>query len=211
MVGLGNPGDAYLATRHNVGFRVVERFVAERFRSAGSAGSAHSEVGRSAIREACGSRFIAQDDWVACQPQTYMNRSGNAVRCFCERHGLSPESVLVIFDDIHLPLGKIRLRSGGSAAGHRGLESVIESLQTEAIPRLRLGVGAPPPAMGEAGLAEYVLAPFLAEELAPLEEMIGRAARAVGVWLDRGMDAAMNAANSTAPSSSDLPIEAGNA
>lgn len=144
-----------------------------------------------------------------------MNRSGSAVRCLCESHGLHTNAVLVVFDDIHLPLGKLRMRAGGSAAGHRGLESIIESLQTEAVPRLRLGVGAPPagpgagisPGVGlgnsDIGLAEYVLADFLAEEEPVVAEMVERAARAVTTWLESGIDAAMNLAN--AP---DLPAEA---
>jgi len=154
------------------------------------------------FREECGSRLRSQGDWLTCQPQTYMNRSGSAVRCLCERHGLEPASVLVVYDDVHLPLGRLRLRPGGSAAGHRGLESIIEALQTEAIPRLRLGVGAPPPGLGESGLSEYVLSPFAAEQAASADLMIARAAGAVTEWLRSGIDAAMNLAN--AP---DLPAE----
>ncbi len=144
-----------------------------------------------------------------------MNRSGSAVRCLCESHGLHADAVLVVFDDVHLPLGKLRMRAGGSAAGHRGLESVIESLQTEAVPRLRLGVGAPPAGIGasitagmstgmtDSRLAEYVLADFLAEEEPIVTEMVERAARAVTAWLESGIGIAMNLAN--AP---DLPADA---
>lgn len=124
-----------------------------------------------------------------------MNRSGSAVRCLCESHGIPTDAVLLVYDDIHLPLGRLRLRAGGSAAGHRGLESAIEAMQTEALPRLRLGIGAPPPGLGESGLADYVLTDFLAEEAPVVEGMIERAARAVTVWLETGIDAAMRLAN----------------
>lgn len=144
-------------------------------------------------------------DWLFCQPRTYMNRSGSAVRCLCERHGLAPGELLLVYDDVHLPLGKLRMRAGGSAAGHRGLESVIESLQTEAVPRLRLGVGAPPEGLGERGLAEYVLAEFLAEELPAVAEMVERAARAATAWLESGIGVAMNLANAPEPPAADLP------
>ena len=134
-----------------------------------------------------------------------MNRSGSAVRCLCESQGLEPGAVLLVYDDVHLPLGKLRMRAGGSAAGHRGLESVIESLQTEAVPRLRLGVGAPPEGLGERGLAEYVLAEFLAEEEPVVAEMVERAARASTAWLESGVEVAMNLANAPEPRPPDLP------
>ncbi len=159
-------------------------------------------------REECGARVRSEGDWLACQPQTYMNRSGSAVRCLCERYGLEAAAVLVVYDDIHLPLGRLRLRSGGSAAGHRGLESIIEALQTEAVPRLRLGIGAPPPALGlagDSGLSDYVLSPFLAEEGAEVNEMVERAARAATAWLRSGIDVAMNLANAPDPPAPDLP------
>lgn len=134
-----------------------------------------------------------------------MNRSGSAVRCLSESQGLEPGAVLVVYDDIHLPLGKLRMRAGGSAAGHRGLESVIESLQTEAVPRLRLGIGSPPAGLGEAGLAQYVLADFLAEEEPAVAAMVERAARAVTAWLEAGIEPAMNLANAPDPPAADLP------
>lgn len=136
---------------------------------------------------------------MVCQPRTFMNRSGSAVRCLCESRGVDTGAVLLVYDDIHLPLGRLRLRAGGSAAGHRGLESAIEALQTEAIPRLRLGVGAPPAALGEAGLAGYVLADFLTEEEPVVAAMVERAARAVTEWLESGIDAAMRFANAPEP------------
>jgi len=149
----------------------------------------------SGVQEDCGALVCSRADWIVCQPQTFMNRSGSAVRCLCEKHGLASDAVLLVYDDIHLPLGRLRLRSGGSAAGHRGLESAIEALQTESIPRLRLGVGAPPPGLGESGLSEFVLAEFLTEEEPVVAEMVERAARAITEWLEAGIDAAMRLAN----------------
>ena len=134
-----------------------------------------------------------------------MNRSGSAVRCLCERHGLAPGDVLVVYDDVHLPLGEAPDARRGSAAGHRGLESVIENLQTEEVPRLRLGVGAPPEGLGERGLADYVLAEFLAEEVPAVAEMVERAARAATAWLEAGIGVAMNLANAPEPPAADLP------
>ena len=160
------------------------------------------------FREDCGAWVHSRDERLVCQPRTFMNRSGSAVRCLCERYGIEPGAVLMVYDDIHLPLGRLRMRAGGSAAGHRGLESTIEALQTEAIPRLRLGIGSPPPALGESGLAEYVLADFLAEEEPVVGEMVERAARAVSEWFEAGIDAAMrlaNAPDTPAAEAPDLP------
>lgn len=159
----------------------------------------------SGFREECGSVVRSAGDRLFCQPHTFMNRSGSAVRCLCEMHGLGPSDVLLVYDDVHLPLGKLRMRAGGSAAGHRGLESVIESLQTEEVPRLRLGIGAPPEGLGERGLAEYVLAEFLAEEGPLVADMVERAARAATAWLESGIAVAMNLANAPEPPAADLP------
>jgi peptidyl-tRNA hydrolase, PTH1 family len=140
------------------------------------------------------------------EPQTYMNRSGAAVRCLAERYEIGPDRILVLYDEVHLPLGRIRLRPSGSPAGHRGMESVVESLGTEAVPRLRLGVGPLPPGLGEEGLAEFVLAPFPAEDVPAVESIVERAAEAVRVWIESGIEVAMNRANvSNAPPAPDLP------
>ncbi|MEO8195165.1 MAG: aminoacyl-tRNA hydrolase [Thermoanaerobaculia bacterium] len=194
VVGLGNPGESYLRTRHNVGFRVVDRLV-----------ELHAFAD---FREDCGAWVRSRGEWLVCQPRTFMNRSGSAVRCLCESNGIESGYVLLVYDDIHLPLGRLRMRAGGSAAGHRGLESTIEALQTEAVPRLRLGIGGPPAGLGESGLAGYVLADFLAEEEPVVGEMVERAARAVTKWFEAGIDAAMRLANAPdppIPAAPDLP------
>jgi peptidyl-tRNA hydrolase, PTH1 family len=177
VVGLGNPGAEYRDTRHNVGFRVVEE-VARRRGVRLRPGECNSLVGEA------GGLLLAL-------PQTFMNRSGYAVRCLVERHELRPESVLVVLDEVALPLGRLRLRGSGSPGGHRGLESILESLQADAVPRLRLGVREDEDAVTGEGLADYVLAPFSSAAGAKVDAMIARAADACESWLAEGVDRAM--------------------
>jgi PTH1 family peptidyl-tRNA hydrolase len=124
-----------------------------------------------------------------------MNRSGAAVRCLVERHEIPPERLLVVYDDVALPLGRMRLRPGGGPGGHRGMESIVEALGTAAVPRLRLGVGPVPDGLPEDGLAAFVLAPFAADERPAAEAMLARAAESVRIWAAAGLDAAMNRTN----------------
>lgn len=184
VVGLGNPGEPYAGTRHNVGFRVVEE-LARRLRVRFGGEECNSLV---AVAE--GERLLL------VEPQTFMNRSGYALRCLAERRELEASSFLVVYDEIHLPLGRLRLRGKGGPGGHRGMESVIESLRTEAIPRLRCGVaggdGSPPD--GEE-LVDYVLAPFEVEEKEAVDGMILKAADACEAWWADGVAAAMNRFN----------------
>jgi PTH1 family peptidyl-tRNA hydrolase len=146
--------------------------------------------------EECHTLVARDGDLLLAQPQTYMNRSGHAAHCLVERHGFLPEEVLVVFDDVNLPFGRLRLRRGGSPGGHRGMESIAEGLRTDQIPRLRLGVAeeAGPPAGGD-DLVEFVLAPFKAEERPAVEAMVARAADACEVWLAEGIEAAMRGFN----------------
>jgi len=180
-VGLGNPGAPYAETRHNLGFRVVERYAT-----------------RLAVRldsEECGALVAETPAAVLALAQTFMNRSGYAVRCLAERLGAQPSDVLIVHDDVALPLGRLRLRARGGAGGHRGMESVIENLQSEEVARLRLGIA--PEAGFEPGadLAPFVLAPFEADERARVEELVERGADAVAAWLAEGVEAAMNRFN----------------
>src|SRR5258706_1169439 len=198
ILGLGNPGEEYRDTRHNIGFGVVEE-LARRWHlaldrlecnalTAHVAYTAHAPSG-----EGGGERV---DDVLLAKPQTYMNRSGHAAHCFAERYELDPTDVLVIYDEVNLPLGKLRLRRAGSPAGHRGRESILESLRTAEVPRLRLGV-APPEDLKPAGedLADFVLSPFAEGEREETEAMIRRAADAAEVWLREGAEAAMTRFN----------------
>jgi PTH1 family peptidyl-tRNA hydrolase len=191
ILGLGNPGEEYRDTRHNVGFRVVEE-LARRWEIPCDRLECNSLVGRLAVGEGSG---VPPADVLLVKPQTYMNRSGYAARCFVESHEIEPSAVLVVYDEINLPLGKLRLRRAGSPAGHRGLESVIENLRTSEVPRLRLGVAREEKVAGGEDLVNFVLAPFAADERETVEAMIRRAADACEAWLREGVDAAMGRFN----------------
>ena len=179
ILGLGNPGESYRATRHNAGFLVVEELARRRQLNFGG--------------EECRCRIAAAADLLLVQPQTYMNRSGYAARCLVESRALAVADLLVVYDDVHLPLGKLRLRPGGSPAGHRGMESIVEILSTAEVARLRLGVGQEG-LTGEA-LVDFVLAPFAREESEVVAGMIVRAADAAECWLVAGPAEAMNRFN----------------
>jgi PTH1 family peptidyl-tRNA hydrolase len=182
VVGLGNPGAPYAESRHNLGFRVVEE-LARRFGCPLDGSECNSRLGK-------GPAGVT-----LAEPQTYMNRSGWAVRCLVERHGFEPPEILVVYDEVHLPLGRLRLKPGGSPGGHRGLESVVENLRTDRVPRLRVGcAGAGAPEPGEA-LSEYVLAAFDDDEREAARSAVERAADACEAWWTEGIDVAMNRFN----------------
>lgn len=181
IVGLGNPGERYRQSRHNLGFAVVEQLASRR--------------GSSFDRVECNSIIAVEPSLVLARPQTYMNRSGYALRCLVEKRNLRTEDILIVFDDVHLPLGKIRFRRSGGPGGHRGMESVIQNLQSEKIPRLRLGVGNREQAPEGDALVDFVLSPFLETEAGEVEEMTARAADACGCWLAEGPEATMNEFN----------------
>lgn len=180
ILGLGNPGERYAGTRHNIGFEVV----AELARRSGMAFD----------REVCGARIARKGDLLLAQPQTFMNRSGYAGRCLLEAEQAQSGQMLVVFDDVNLALGTLRLRGHGSPGGHRGLESMLENLGTDLLPRLRLGVASDTPP-GGADLADFVLAPFAAAENAAVKEMITRAADACELWAAAGLEKAMSTFN----------------
>ena len=193
ILGLGNPGEEYRATRHNVGFRVVEE-LARRWQVPLDRLDCNAFAGR--LTSGAAGEALGEGDVLLAKPQTYMNRSGYAARCFAERYGIDPAAVLVVYDEINLPLGKLRLRRSGSPAGHRGLESVIENLRTAEVPRLRLGVapeeGRPP---GGEDLVDFVLSPFAPGELEAVEEMVKKAADACETWVREGVEMAMGRYN----------------
>ena len=187
VLGLGNPGERYAATRHNLGFRVVDE-LARRHGVAVDAFECDALVG-----EASGGPVASEGrPWLLAKPQTFMNRSGFAARCLVERRGLSPADLLVVYDEAALPLGRLRVRPGGGPAGHRGIESVIAELRTDEVARVRLGIApeAPPD-----DLVEFVLAPFAAGEEEAAAAMVVRAADACEVWLAEGVAAAMERFN----------------
>lgn len=184
IVGLGNPGREYEMTRHNIGFAVID-YIADKH---------DIKVNKLKFKALYGEGNIAGEKVFAVKPQTYMNLSGESVREFCAFYKIPPENVLVIFDDISLEPGKIRLRKKGSAGGHNGIKSIIYQLQTDNFPRIKVGVGSPP--HKDFDLADYVLGRFTKEEIPVLEDAIIRSSEATEAAIKSGMDFAMNRYNS---------------
>lgn len=182
IVGLGNPGPAYLETRHNVGFLAADR-LSSRWRV---------PLKRRGCSAVFGEGKFEGRPVLLAVPQTFMNASGEAVACLLKRRKLEPAAALVVCDDISLPLGMIRLRGKGSAGGHLGLSSILERLGTEQVARLRVGIRAEKPARD---LTEYVLGRFTPAERKSLEHGLGLAAEACELWMSRGINAAMNRFN----------------
>jgi len=177
IIGLGNPGPQYAETRHNVGFRVID-LLAQRHRFPSPQHMLQAVIGEGEIGGA---------QVLLVKPMTFMNESGRAVARVCAHFDLSPEDLLVIYDDINIDLGMLRLRRAGSSGGHKGMQSIIDYLGTEQIPRLRLGIGRLPPG-AEAR-------PFESEEEEAADELILRAFAAVECVLAEGMEAAMRQFN----------------
>ena len=178
MAGLGNPGREYANTRHNVGFLVADELAR---RSA--AAFVFNTKWNSQVAD-CGGRTIMK-------PQTFMNLSGEAVADYARYFKLGREEIMVVVDDASLPLGLLRLRKSGTSGGHNGLESVLVHLGSEAVPRLRVGIGAP----DGHGLHDHVLGKFEPAELPALQEAVSRAADAVEYSNAHGIEAAMNQFN----------------
>jgi PTH1 family peptidyl-tRNA hydrolase len=180
VVGLGNPGDGYANTRHNVGFQVANR-LAKRARLEFDTKAADSRIAEGAL----GDIRIA-----IARPQTFMNDSGRAVGKLLDRYRLSPDALLVVFDEIDLPLGKVRLRERGGPGTHNGMRSITNEIG-EGFARLRLGVAPADPTAEVGDLADYVLSPFAAGEREDAERMVVRGAEAAEVALRDGIARAM--------------------
>jgi PTH1 family peptidyl-tRNA hydrolase len=182
IAGLGNPGREYAANRHNVGFRIADA-------AAQSLGVRFSRQQSEA--------FIASTQWktakvILAKPQTYMNLSGRSVSALMRFYQVPVERLIVCCDDIDLPFGTLRLRASGGSAGQRGMQSILDSLSTREIPRLRFGVGRPP---GRMDAADYVLQSFNAEEESFLPALVEKAAEAALVFVETGLETAMNRYN----------------
>lgn len=210
IVGLGNPGLRYAHNRHNVGFMVVEEFA-----------RAHSfEFARKRFNAAIAEGALDGTRVLMAKPQTYMNASGDAVGKLFSYFKIAPQDFIVVYDDLDLPLGKLRLRGSGSAGGHHGLESIIGRIGTSEFPRLRVGIGRPDAATragksskSDSTLArvdaaliqsadvDHVLGNFEGDERRVASEVIQRAAQAIQLWLSSGIDRAMNKFNSSAETS----------
>ncbi len=182
IVGLGNPGREYERTRHNVGFEVADA-LAERH---GIALKHHRGVALVGWGMLDGLRFGVM------KPITFMNRSGRAVQDVSKYFDVDPSDVLVVFDDLNLPLGTIRLRAGGSAGGHNGVQNVMDVLKTDAFPRLRIGIGSE---FARGRQVDYVLSPFSSKDRETVDEALVRAQEAVETFAREGIESAMNRYN----------------
>jgi len=178
IAGLGNPGSEHAATRHNIGFMVVDQLAAQ-------FGSAWEKSAKwEALSAKCGSVLLVK-------PLSFMNRSGYPLFAVAHFYKIEPQEMLVVLDDFSLSLGRLRLRPRGGPGGHNGLESVIVQFGTEEIPRLRIGIGAAP----REGSADYVLSRFFDEEKPIVRSTIDRAVEALKCAIDNGLVSAMNTFN----------------
>lgn len=183
VVGLGNPGRQYEATRHNVGFMVLDRLAAAAGATFESRPKWQAHVAR------------LPDGTLLLKPQTFMNLSGRSVRQVMAFHKWTPDGVLVVFDDAALPLGRLRFREKGSAGGHNGIRSLIEHLGGEDFPRLKVGIGGG----GSGAMTGHVLGSFREDEREALENTLASAVDAVQLALSQGLEAAANCYNSRSP------------
>lgn len=182
IVGLGNPGAQYSGTRHNAGFMVLDA-LADKHRISVDTKKHKGFVGKG---------MIGAEKVILLKPQTFMNLSGESVREAMDFYKIDPENVLVIYDDISLKPGQLRLRSKGSAGGHNGIKNIILHMKTQEFPRVKVGVGEKPPRMD---LVDHVLGHFQGEDKKAFEASIPEAVNAVEVFLAEGMDVAMNRFN----------------
>ncbi|WP_456402667.1 aminoacyl-tRNA hydrolase [Persephonella sp.] len=181
VIGLGNPGKKYENTRHNIGFMVVD-VVAPILK-----------CGKKKIEKCFSHIYICEDkDIILAKPQTFMNNSGVAVKNILEDYNLTPEEILVIYDDLDLPLGTVKLKKKGSSGGHRGVQSIIENIRTEEFPRIKVGIGRPP---NKNQVVDYVLSPFSKEEEILVDKILQHTANCVVNVVKYGVDKSLNLCN----------------
>ncbi len=183
IVGLGNPGKQYDMTRHNIGFHTID-YIAEKY------GARMTKLKFKAVYGEC---TIGGERVYLVKPQTYMNLSGDSVAEMAKFYKIPPENIIVINDDISLDTGRIRVRKKGSAGGHNGLKSIIYRLNSDAFPRVKMGVGAPK--HEDYDLADFVLGHFTKDEIPVMEDAIKKAERSVSEIIKNGADSAMNKYN----------------
>lgn len=179
IAGLGNPGMQYIATPHNIGFEVIERLAYEN----------NIKLDKKKHRAIFGQGQIAGEKVILMQPQTYMNLSGESIRAVMDFYSLTPKEIVVIYDEISLDLGQLRIREKGSAGGHNGMKSVIAHLGTQEFIRFRVGVGPQIPGMDS---ATYVLKRFNKEQMKIAVEMALTTSEAIEAYLRNGIEYAMN-------------------
>ena len=182
VVGLGNPGIRYDGTRHNIGFLVIDS-LAQRLNIA---------LDRHQCDALTGLAKQNDEPLLLAKPQTFMNHSGAAVAGLLQQYGVVPNDLVVIYDDLDLPLGRIRVRPNGSAGGHRGVSSIIEHLASTGFCRLRIGIGRPPVGVT---VIDHVLAPFAETEAGEVSKVVERAREALECLIHQGVEAAMGVYN----------------
>lgn len=190
IVGLGNPGEKYTGVRHNLGFEVVDELV-NRLQGAGDSWK---------YNEKFKAEIIKVGDLILARPQTYMNNSGLAVKLLATYYKILTTDIIVIHDELDLPLGKIKVRLGGAAAGHHGVESVINSLGSDQFIRVRLGIGNLKTQSAEhkkvhVSAEKFVLEAFMPKEHTKVKHMIQQASKALEILLEKGLDVAQNQYN----------------
>jgi peptidyl-tRNA hydrolase, PTH1 family len=182
IVGLGNPGKKYQSTRHNIGFMVIDELL-----------SRHNlDLNRDKFKGKYAQDFINGEKVLLLEPQTYMNLSGESLRPLMDYYNIEVENILVIYDDLDLPTGKIRLRQKGGHGGHNGIRSIIDHLGTKDFKRIRLGVGRP---TSPIPVVDYVLGTFPKAEQESVRESIQKAADACEKWLEKPFEEVMNEFN----------------
>jgi PTH1 family peptidyl-tRNA hydrolase len=192
IVGLGNPGPRYENTRHNVGFRTVERLAAR-----------HGlNFSKQEFKAITASGSIAGKRVLLAKPQTYMNLSGEAVAPLVRFYKVPPERMIVVYDELDVPFGTLRLRKEGSSGGQNGIRHILQHMGTQQIARVRIGIGRPP---GRMPPADWVLTPFKGDDAILAEEMIDQAANAIETWLAEGIERAMSRHNPPAAKPTPTP------
>jgi PTH1 family peptidyl-tRNA hydrolase len=188
IVGLGNPGKKYSGNRHNVGFQCLNHFARLHF----------IHFWHRQCRARVGIGKMSGQKLVLARPGTFMNLSGKSVACLVRKHRIPLTDLLVVYDDLNLPPGRIRLRQSGSSGGHKGMNSIISALGSEDFPRIRVGIGRPQVeghSLSEDAIVSYVLSDFSRQEEAVIKPVIARVAEAIDCFLTQGITAAMNRFN----------------
>lgn len=180
IIGLGNPGDKYEKTRHNVGFMLVDMLAVD----------LKVAVSKSKYQALLGEAQLDGEKIILVKPQTYMNLSGEAVGQLVRWYKLAVEDILVVYDDMDLPFGKLRIRSSGGPGGHNGMKSIIAHLGTNKFNRMRIGIGQP-----GVGDVDHVLGRFSKQELAAIEQIINKTIQAIYTFVQQDLNAAMNKFN----------------
>ena len=193
IVGLGNPGARYEKTRHNVGFRAVER-LAQKYGLA---------FGKMEHRALVANGTILGKRAILAKPQTFMNVSGDSVVPLARFYKIEPDHIIIIHDELDLPLGTLRLRKSGSSGGQNGLKHILQRIGTQDIPRVRIGIGRPP---GRMDPVDYVLTPFKGDDEILAVEVQDRAVAAIETWLTYGIELAMSRYNG--PAKQEKPVAA---